>query len=118
MAKPTTPTPSSRQAASGPTGTILRAGGKDGPQCVRSRGERWTDAAEAVFLDHLAASCNITAAAEASGFTTFSAYRRRRRDAAFAQRWQAALEQGYVRIEMALVRRAAEALEGLAPSAH
>ena len=36
-------------------------------------------------------------------------------DPAFAQRWQAALEQGYARIEMALVQRAADALEGFAP---
>jgi hypothetical protein len=32
-----------------------------------------------------------------------------------AERWQAALEQGYARIEMLLVRRASEILEGCAP---
>ena len=92
-----------------------RRSGKDGLQVIRSTGARWTDQAEARFLDCLAATCNVTASAEAAGFTTFSIYRRRRGDPVFAQRWQAALEQGYARIEMALVRRAADALEGLSP---
>jgi len=89
--------------------------GKDGPQLIRSSGKRWSEEAEALFLDHLAASCNVTAAAETVGFTRVAIYKRRRRDPAFAQRWQAALEQGYARIEMLLVQRAAEALEGFAP---
>lgn len=37
----------------------------------------------------------------------------RRRDAAFAARWQAALDAGYHRLEMALVRTALAAVEGL-----
>src|SRR6187401_409511 len=98
----------------GPAGTGIRAG-KDGPQLIRSSGKRWTEEAEAIFLDHLAASCNVTAAAEAAGFSREAIYKRRRHDPCFAERWQAALEQGYARIEMALVRRAADALEGLAP---
>ena len=102
------------RAGSGPCGMMARAG-KDGLQVIRSDGARWTGQAEAMFLDSLAASCNVTASAQAAGFTTFSIYRQRRRDPAFALRWQAALEQGYARIEMALVRRAADALEGLAP---
>lgn len=89
--------------------------GKDGPQLIRIEGRRWSDAAEARFLDHLAASCNVTAAAEAAGFTRVAIYRRRRNDPAFAQRWQAALEQGATRIEALLLRRAEEALEGFAP---
>jgi hypothetical protein len=104
-----------RNVGNGPEGLLARAGGKDGPQVIRSKGDRWTEEAEAVFLDHLAASCNVLASCEAAGFCNTSVYKRRREDAAFAQRWQAALEQGYLRIEMALVRRAADALEGFAP---
>lgn len=104
-----------RNVGNGPAGALLRGSGKDGPQLIRSKGDRWTDEAEARFLDSLAATCNVTASAEATGFNTFSIYRRRRLDPAFARRWQAALEQGYARIEMALVQRAADALEGLAP---
>jgi len=97
----------------GPEGTFVRASGKDGPQLTASKGHRWTDEAEAVFLDALAASCNVTLSARQSGFSTEAIYRRRRMDPAFADRWQAALEQGYARIEMLLVRRAVERLEGL-----
>jgi hypothetical protein len=104
-----------RNVGHGPEGTVMRAGGKDGPQLIRSKGDRWTEVAEAAFLDHLAASCNVLASCEAAGFCNTSVYKRRREDAGFAQRWQAALEQGYLRIEMALVRRAADALEGFAP---
>ena len=101
-----------RNVGNGPQGTLMRAGGKDGPQMVRSQGDRWTDEAEAIFLDHLAASCNVTLSAKAVGFSREAIYRRRRNDPGFAERWQAALEQGYARIEMLLVRRAAETLEG------
>jgi hypothetical protein len=101
--------------SAGPPGTALRASGKDGPQCIASSGKRWTDEAEARFLDQLAASCNVTLAASAAGFSKEAIYRRRRRDAGFAARWQAALEQGYARIEILLVERATQALEGRAP---
>jgi len=95
-------------------GTTIR-GGKDGPQIVQSEGARWTDEAEARFLDQLAASCNVTLSAKATGFSREAIYKRRRHDPAFAERWQAALEQGYARIEMLLVQRATDALEGIAP---
>lgn len=99
----------------GPAGTALRASGKDGPQLIQSAGKRWTDEAEALFLDHLAASCNVTYAAAQAGFSKAAVYRRRRTDPAFAGRWQAAKQQAYVRIEMALIQRALEALEGREP---
>lgn len=95
-----------------PAGTILRASGKDGPQIVATNGKRWSDAAERRFLDELGASCNVTAAAAASGFSKYTAYKRRRTDPAFAAAWQATLEQAYLRIEMLLVQRAIEVLEG------
>lgn len=98
-----------------PAGRAIRASGKDGPQVIHSNGHRWTDAAETLFLDRLAATCNVTASARVAGFSKEAIYRRRARDAGFAERWQAALAQGYARIEMALVARAADALEGFAP---
>ncbi|HWH17158.1 MAG TPA: hypothetical protein VNT77_02305 [Allosphingosinicella sp.] len=101
--------------SAGPEGTMLRSSGKDGPQLVKSKGRRWTDEAEAIFLDTLAASCNVKMAAAASGFSTEAIYRRRRFHPDFAERWQSALEQGYVRIEMALVKAAEDALAGFAP---
>lgn len=98
----------------GPSGTGILVG-KDGPQIIRSRGQRWSEEAEGRFLDTLAATCNISAAAEAAGFTRFTCYKRRRRDPAFAQRWDAALEQGATRIHALLLQRAIEALEGFEP---
>ena len=103
----------SNEAPSPPgTGILI---GKDGPQIIRSTGKRWSDEAEALFLDHLAATCNVTAAAEACGFSGAALYYRRRNDPAFAKRWQAALEIGYAHIEALLLQRAIEALEAFAP---
>lgn len=100
MAKPSTRKPG------GLAGTIIRPSGKDGPQLIASTGARWTDAAESLFLDQLASSCNVTLSAAASGFSKEALYRRRRSDPDFAQAWQAALEQGYVRLEMMLIEGA------------
>ena len=107
-----------KAARSGPEGSTLRGGGKDGPQRVHSRGKRWTDAAETIFLDALAASCNVSWAAALCGFSTEALYARRRRDPAFAAKWQAALVQGYVRLETALVAAALATIEGRAPDPH
>lgn len=105
---------SSNAGARAPQGTTTRAG-KDGSQIIRTDGSRWSDEAEARFLDHLASSCNVTAAAEAAGFSREAIYKRRRHDPGLAERWQNALDQGYARIEMLLVQRATETLEGFAP---
>lgn len=104
--------PRRRRRPSGPAGTIVRASGKDGPQVIASGGARWTDAAEALFLDTLASSCNVKLSAAAAGFSKEALYRRRRTDPDFADRWQAALEQGYVRLEMLLLEGATTRAEG------
>jgi hypothetical protein len=59
----------------------------------------------AAFLDHLAATCNVKVAAENSGVTPSAAYQWRRRDAVFAEQWQAALETGYACLETMLLAR-------------
>lgn len=96
----------------GPQGTVLRASGRHGPQVTETAGRFWTDEAEAIFLDCLAATCNVTLAARECGFSGTTVWRRRRRDAGFAQRWREALAQGYVRLETAIVRRAADRFDG------
>lgn len=98
-----------------PAGTGVRAAGKNGPQVIRTCGKYWTDEAEAQFLDALAASCNVRMAAEAIGYQTATLYWRRRRDQRFAARWQAAMEQGYARLEAMLLETAEETLAGRAP---
>jgi hypothetical protein len=98
----------------GPQGTQLQLG-RHGPQRVTTRGHRWSDEAETLFLDHLAATANIIASAKACGFSTQALYARRRTDPAFQRRWDVALAHGYAHIEALLVQRAIEALEGYAP---
>jgi hypothetical protein len=99
----------------GPAGAILRSHGRDGPQLVRSRGHRWTDEAEEIFLDCLAASNNATWSAEQCGFSKVAIYRRARRDPVFAEKMEAARAQSHGRIDEALARRAEDFLEGRPP---
>jgi hypothetical protein len=60
----------------------------------------------AIFLEHLAATCNVQASAAAAGVAVSTVYATRMRDPGFRADWQAALEQGYARLEAALVERA------------
>jgi hypothetical protein len=57
------------------------------------------------FLAHLAESSNVTASAEAAGIDTGKAYRARREDPEFARDWLAALYEGYIHLEMEVLRR-------------
>lgn len=104
-----------RKAGAGPAGRCLRASGKDGPQIIASRGKRWTDAAEDIFLDRLAASNNATWAAKECGFSTEAIYARARRDPAFAERMAAARALAQGRIDEGLNRGAEDFLAGKAP---
>lgn len=96
-----------------PQGRAARPAKNGQTRIVRTAGYRWSAAAEAVFLEELAATANVRAAAEAAGFSTPAIYKRRMKEVGFAARWQAALEQGVARIEMALVHSAAASMEGL-----
>ena len=82
------------------------------PMRRKNDGWFWSEEAEEAFFDHLGASCNVKAAAEAVGFCTPTVYRLRQRRPEFAARWQAALEQGYARLEMALLEAANDTLDG------
>jgi hypothetical protein len=83
-------------------------------QAERRVGHRWSAKAEAVFLAELEATCNVMASAAAAGFSTTAVYRRRQSHAAFRAAWEAALETGYARLEMALVCAATNLLEPVA----
>ncbi len=69
-------------------------------------------AALSQFLDALATSSNVAASARAAGITAAAVYRRRGHDAAFAARWQAALCDGYARLEEELLAEALLAANG------
>ena len=92
-------------------GSRVRYGPTGRAQLVKTGGYQWSDEAEEAFFDHLAASCNVRAAAAEVGFTTYTVYRQRRMRPEFAARWRAALEQGYARLEMALLEAANLSLE-------
>lgn len=66
--------------------------------------QRWRP----VFLAHLAATSNVTAAAREASVQTSRAYEARRRDPAFYRAWQEALCEGYEHLEMALLQRLRE----------
>lgn len=98
-----------------PTHGVVRPAKNGRTQVIRvqsreGRGARWSDAAEEAFLAKLAATCNITAAAEAAGFSTTTLYKRRARWPGFASAWDAAIDQGYARLEARLVELATDSL--------
>lgn len=95
----------------GPAGSRVRYAENGRAKRVKTGGAQWSDEAEDAFFDHLAATCNVRASAEEVGFTTYIVYRQRRLRPEFAEKWRLALEQGYVRLEMALLEAANDSLE-------
>jgi hypothetical protein len=63
--------------------------------------KNWPD----IFINHLAETSNIKAAADAANVSQSLVYKKRRDDPAFAQRWYAALAEGYDTLEMELLER-------------
>jgi hypothetical protein len=61
-----------------------------------------------LFLDHLAESSNVTASAEKAGISVSRAYKVRREEPEFARQWLIALAEGYLHLEMEVVRRLRE----------
>jgi hypothetical protein len=71
---------------------------------VTGRGrERFDKGKRKVFLEWFAATCNAKLAAAKAGVNYRTPYRARMNDAAFAEAWDLALEQGYARIEAGLL---------------
>jgi hypothetical protein len=101
-----------KKPPAGPAGRRVRASGKDGPQIIHSAGARWTDEAESLFLDTLAATNNVRVAAEAAGFSREAIYARARRDPEFAEKKAHARAIGCGRIEDGLYLAADHVLSG------
>ena len=79
-------------------------------QIARARLKQWTPRIEDRFLAVLAATCNVKAACAEVGMTAASAYAHRKRWPAFAGRWDEAVEEGYARLEFALVENAEQSV--------
>jgi hypothetical protein len=78
-------------------------------QSRRMRNVRFDERRKAIFLDGFARSCDLIASAAAAGVCERTVYNHIRSDPAFAQAFQAALEEGYRWLEAEAVRRRLEA---------
>lgn len=95
-----------RDAAAARPGEALVLVGSSGKGTLRLEREKpcsFTDAKRAAFLDALRATCNVRAAALAAGVSPTGAYRWYHADAALRAAWDAALAEGRVHLEMALM---------------
>jgi hypothetical protein len=110
-----------------PVGDWSRARGDDGlvvygghgftpPRLQRPRRGGWSAAKERVFLQVLADTCNVSAAARAIGMAKQPLYQKRKNDRRFARDWQGALENGMVALEAKLIQATCDMLEGNAPA--
>jgi hypothetical protein len=88
------------------------AGGGKRVQIARARVKEWSPRVENRFLATLAATCNVKAACAEAGLTAASAYNHRRRWPAFQRRWDAAVDEGYMRIELGLIESAGSFFSG------
>lgn len=93
---------------------FIRAGNGRKLQLRSHRGLRFVDWRRELFLEHLAGTCNEVESAAAAGVCAATVYRHRMKDPEFAARHQAALEQGYVRLEAEALRQRLQAQQRLA----
>ena len=66
-------------------GRVVRPAKNGKTQVVCNSGKRWTDKSERIFLEMLAATCNVRLAAAECGFSTCTVYKRRMRYPGFAR---------------------------------
>ena len=85
---------------------VVRGSGRGRTQIARARLSQWTPRLETRFFATLAATCNVKAACAEVGMSATAAYNHYRRWPTFAARWDAALENGYVRLELGLLESA------------
>jgi hypothetical protein len=86
-------------------------GGPDGVQPPRRRRRvrrAWTKRRRTAFLETLAESCNVSAAARAAGMDRSSAYDLKDRDPEFQRGWGKALERAHSALEWDLLKDAKE----------
>lgn len=89
--------------------------GRDRRVQIRKVGERFmTGRKRAIFLDHLAETCNVAMSAKAAGASKSGVYRLRRCDAEFAALWRQALLAGYDRLEERLLQHAGAGVNAVA----
>ena len=98
----------------GPDGRFARSGAEDAKAVKAARPPAkkshcgWTAAKEAIFFRELATVCNVSSALRACGMSRRSSdvYDRRRNDASFRARWEAAVDEGYALLDLEMLERA------------
>jgi len=83
-----------------------RGGAGGGAQLRAVRKDGWTAERRRIFMERLAATCNVSEAARTAGMNLSSAYYQKRRDPGFAREWGQALNIGYAELEALLLRQA------------
>lgn len=68
--------------------------------------------ARKLFLEHLALTSNVAASARKAGVSSSRAYALKRKNADFARDWQAALSEGFARLESELLAEALRTISG------
>lgn len=68
--------------------------------------------ARKLFLEHLALTSNVAASARKAGVPSSRAYALKRKNADFARDWQAALCEGFARLESELLAEALRTISG------
>ena len=82
-------------------------------QARRARRNQFTRERKEVFLEHFAATCDVTASAAAAEISEACVYEHRRKDPAFAAGWDEALPHAYARLEAEAVAQRIAALKRL-----
>lgn len=83
--------------------TMVGSSGKGTLRLEREKPCTFTDAKRAVFLATLRETCNVRLAAKAAGISAHGAYGRYHAEAPLRAAWDAALAEGRVHLEMALI---------------
>ena len=78
--------------------------GVRGAQLRTPRKDGWTEKRRRMFIETLAATCNVSEAARVAGMNQSTAYSLKGRDAGFAREWAKALSIGYAELEALLLR--------------
>ena len=89
---------------------MVLAGGK-GAKYRKPSPRDWSKTRQALFLETLGETCNVTAACRAAGISSAAVYRRRSIDAGFRSAWRDALTTAYRRLELVLLERAFDGTE-------
>lgn len=92
---------------------VVRGGNGRLVQVARARPRQWTPRTEARFLAALASCCNVMAACRAVGLSPAAAYKHYHRWPDFERRWEEALKEGYLRLELALIENAGRAFQAV-----